>query len=153
MRSADCPLVAKVTSNRAAGTPSSSQPDWLALSTWVVAVTSTSARETTFRPPVEVHGRRTLVMCDQIATVDLNHLAEPAGFLPLERRSESTKHSHWCSICDQGGQRPRVGMRPSMRRPALTPGALRASSRRSGGYRARMPASSRSLRVMSDAGQ
>lgn len=60
------------------------QPDWLALSTWVVAFTSTTARETTFRPPVEVDNRRTLVMCDQIATVDLNRLAEPAGFLTLD---------------------------------------------------------------------
>ena len=60
------------------------QPDWLALSTWVVAFTSTSARETSFRPPVEIGGRGALVMCDQIATVDLNCLAEPAGFLTLE---------------------------------------------------------------------
>jgi len=61
------------------------QPDWLALSTWVVAFTSTStsARETSFRPPVEIRERRTLVMCDQIATVDLTRLAEPAGFLTL----------------------------------------------------------------------
>jgi len=60
------------------------QPDWLALSTWVVAFTSTSARETSFRPPVEIRERRTLVMCDQIATVDVNRLAEPAGFLTLQ---------------------------------------------------------------------
>lgn len=60
------------------------QPDWLTLSTWVVAFTSTSARQTTFRPDVEVASTRTLVMCDQIATVDLNRLAEPTGFLTLE---------------------------------------------------------------------
>lgn len=60
------------------------QPDWLALSTWVVAFTSARARETTFRPSVEVGDRRTLVMCDQITTVDLSRLAEPAGFLTLE---------------------------------------------------------------------
>lgn len=60
------------------------QPDWLALSTWVVAFTSTSARETSFRPTVEIDRSRTLVMCDQIATVDLKRLAEPAGFLTLE---------------------------------------------------------------------
>lgn len=40
------------------------QPDWLTLSTWVVAFTSASARETSFRPAVEVAGGRTLVMCD-----------------------------------------------------------------------------------------
>ncbi len=60
------------------------QPDWLTLSTWVVAFTSTSARETSFRPPVEIQDRRTLVMCDQIATVDVTRLAEPVGFLELE---------------------------------------------------------------------
>ena len=60
------------------------QPDWLALSTWIVAFTSTSARETSFRPPVEIGRSRTLVMCDQIATVDLNRLTEPAGFLTLD---------------------------------------------------------------------
>ena len=60
------------------------QPDWLTLSTWVIAFTSTGAREASFRPPVEIRDRRTLVMCDQIATVDLNRLAEPAGFLRPE---------------------------------------------------------------------
>ncbi len=60
------------------------QPDWLTLSTWVVAFTSTSARPTSFRPPVEIQERRTLVMCDQIATVDLNRLVEPAGLLTLD---------------------------------------------------------------------
>ena len=59
------------------------QPDWLTLSTWVVAFTSTSARETSFRPAVEVAGQRTLVMCDQLASVDLERLTEPAGFLTL----------------------------------------------------------------------
>lgn len=60
------------------------QPDWLALSTWVVAFTSTSARPTSFRPSVDISGRATLVMCDQVATVDLSRLAEHAGFLTLE---------------------------------------------------------------------
>ncbi len=60
------------------------QPDWLMLSTWIVAFTSTSARETTFRPPVALGGQQTLVMCDQLDTVDLNRLAEPAGFLTTE---------------------------------------------------------------------
>lgn len=51
---------------------------------WVVAFTSTSARETSFRPPVQIRDRRTLVMCDQMAAVDLNRLAEPAGFLTVD---------------------------------------------------------------------
>lgn len=60
------------------------QPDWLTLSTWIVAFTSTSARETSFRPGVEIARQRTLVMCDQLATVDLDRLTEPADFLTLE---------------------------------------------------------------------
>jgi mRNA interferase MazF len=60
------------------------QPDWLTLSTWIVAFTSTSARETSFRPPVAIADRRTLVLCDQLATVDLNRLAEPAGYLTID---------------------------------------------------------------------
>ncbi len=57
------------------------QPDWLALSTWIVAFTSTSARETSFRPTVEIAAEQTLVLCDQLATVDLTRLTEHAGFL------------------------------------------------------------------------
>lgn len=60
------------------------QPDWLSLSTWIVAFTSTSARETSFRPPVVVAGQRMLVLCDQLTTVDLQRLTEPVGFLTLE---------------------------------------------------------------------
>ncbi len=60
------------------------QPNWLTLSTWIVAFTSTSARETSFRPAVEIADQRTLVMCDQLATVDINRLTEPAGFLTLD---------------------------------------------------------------------
>ncbi len=60
------------------------QPDWLALSTWVVAFTSTSARPTSFRPAVRIGDRETLVMCDQLATIDLARLAERAGFLTLD---------------------------------------------------------------------
>ena len=60
------------------------QPDWLTLSTWIVAFTSTSARETSFRPVVEIVSQQTLVMCDQLATVDLDRLTEPADFLTLE---------------------------------------------------------------------
>lgn len=60
------------------------QPDWLDLSTWIVAFTSTSARETSFRPSVVIADQKTLVMCDQLATVDRQRLTEPAGFLSAE---------------------------------------------------------------------
>lgn len=60
------------------------QPDWLTLSTWIVAFTSARARETSFRPVVQIEDQPTLVMCDQLATVDLERLTEPAGFLTLD---------------------------------------------------------------------
>jgi mRNA interferase MazF len=60
------------------------QPDWLSLSTWIVAFTSTSARPTSFRPSVVIAECETLVMCDQLATVDLNRLSEQAGLLTLD---------------------------------------------------------------------
>jgi mRNA interferase MazF len=60
------------------------QPEWLSLSTWIVAFTSTSARETSFRPSVIIAHQETLVMCDQLDTVDLNRLTEPVGFLSTE---------------------------------------------------------------------
>lgn len=60
------------------------QPEWLTLSSWIVAFTSTSARPTSFRPSVIVAGVDTMVMCDQLATVDLRRLTEPAGSLALD---------------------------------------------------------------------
>ena len=60
------------------------EPEWLSLSTWIVAFTSTSARETSFRPSVMIAHQETLVMCDQLDTVDLNRLTEPVGFLSTE---------------------------------------------------------------------
>ena len=60
------------------------QPDWLSLSTWIVAFTSSSARQTSFRPSVIIADQQTLVMCDQLDTVDLNRLTERAGFLSIQ---------------------------------------------------------------------
>lgn len=50
----------------------------------MVAVTSTSARATSFRPQVVIAEQNTLVMCDQRATVDLDRLTEPVGFLSID---------------------------------------------------------------------
>lgn len=60
------------------------QPSWLALSTWIVAFTSTSARPTSFRPSVVIAGGETLVMCDQLAAIDNNRLSDEAGFLSVD---------------------------------------------------------------------
>jgi len=64
------------------------QPDWLSLSTWLVAFTSTSACETSFRPSVVIADQETLVMCDQLDTVDLDRLTEPVGFLSIQEMQQ-----------------------------------------------------------------
>ena len=60
------------------------QSDSLALSTWLVAPTSTSALAASFRPEIEVLGRRTRVLAEQTAAVDPQRLAEAAGRLTHE---------------------------------------------------------------------
>ena len=57
------------------------QSELLPLSTWLVAPTSTSAREATFRPEVVVESRRTRVLAEQTAAVDPERLGEHAGSL------------------------------------------------------------------------
>ena len=52
-----------------------------ALSTWLVAPTSTSARPATFRPAVEVDGKATLVLAEQTSAVDPSRLGERVGHL------------------------------------------------------------------------
>ena len=64
------------------------QPDWLTLSTWIVAFTSTRARPASFRPSVIIAGGETLVMCDQLATIDLTRLSERVGFLTIDEMRE-----------------------------------------------------------------
>lgn len=57
------------------------QSDSLLLSTWLVAPTSTSALAATFRPDVEVLGRRTYVLVEQTAAVDPQRLGNSVGRL------------------------------------------------------------------------
>jgi mRNA interferase MazF len=57
------------------------QSDLLPLSTWLVAPTSTSARPTTFRPEVEIRGKTTLVLAEQIAAIDPGRLGQLVGHL------------------------------------------------------------------------
>lgn len=64
------------------------QPDWLSLSTWIVAFTSTSARKSSFRPSVVIADQETLVMCDQLDTVDINRLTEPVGYLSVQEMQQ-----------------------------------------------------------------
>jgi mRNA interferase MazF len=57
------------------------QSDLLPLSTWLVAPTSTSARHASFRPQVEIDGKSTLVLVEQIAAVDPERLGQLVGHL------------------------------------------------------------------------
>lgn len=54
------------------------------LSTWLVAPTSTSARPATFRPEVEIWGRATRVLAEQVNAVDPSRLREREGHLAFE---------------------------------------------------------------------
>jgi mRNA interferase MazF len=60
------------------------QADELVLSTWLVAPTSTSAREATFRPGVEVNGTHTLVLTEQTSAVDPSRLGDRVGHLGFD---------------------------------------------------------------------
>lgn len=58
--------------------------DLLALSTVLVAPTSTAAKPASFRPEVEIDGARTRVMVEQLAAVDHSRLGESKGVLTWE---------------------------------------------------------------------
>ena len=60
------------------------QSDQLPLSTWLVAPTSTSARDASFRPEVEIGGVNTRVLAEQVAAVDPGRLGKSVGFLGFE---------------------------------------------------------------------
>lgn len=55
--------------------------DLLALSTVLVAPTSTSARAASFRPPIELNGEETRVLVEQTTVVDPGRLGLSAGRL------------------------------------------------------------------------
>ncbi len=62
--------------------------DLFALSTVIVAPTSTRALPASFRPEVEVGGIRTRVLVEQLGAVDRTRLATSAGVLSWEELSE-----------------------------------------------------------------
>ena len=53
----------------------------LALSTVIIAPTSTYALPASFRPEVEIEGARTRVLVEQIGAIDPSRLGESHGFL------------------------------------------------------------------------
>lgn len=73
-----------------------------ALSTWVVAPTSTSAPERSYRPTVEIDGVSTRVVVDQMTAVDhVTRLGEFAGrlstaeWLAVERATGAVLGLSW----------------------------------------------------------
>lgn len=58
--------------------------DFEALSTWLVAPTSTSARPATFRPAVEIDGKETRILAEQTSAVDPSRLGELVGHLGFD---------------------------------------------------------------------
>ncbi len=57
------------------------QSDLLPLSTWLIAPTSTSSREASFRPAVHIKGQLTLVLAEQTAAIDPRRLGKHIGHL------------------------------------------------------------------------
>jgi mRNA interferase MazF len=57
------------------------QSDDLPLSTLLVAPTSTSARQASFRPEIEVNGQLTRVLAEQTTAVDPSRLGPSVGYL------------------------------------------------------------------------
>jgi mRNA interferase MazF len=62
--------------------------DLLALSTVIVAPTSTSAQPASFRPELTVGNTRTRVLIDQLTAVDSSRLGASAGSLTWEELVE-----------------------------------------------------------------
>ena len=64
------------------------QASELELSTVIVAPTSTRALATMFRPEIEVAGKRTRVLTEQLRAVDRRRLGEQVGRLTWEELEE-----------------------------------------------------------------
>ena len=58
--------------------------EFLPRSVVIVAPTSRSARQASFRPPVEVEGDTTLVLVEQLGAVDIQRLGRRVGRLSME---------------------------------------------------------------------
>jgi mRNA interferase MazF len=58
--------------------------EFLPRSVVIVAPTSRSARQASFRPEIDVEGQRTLVLVEQLGAVDASRLGELSGHLSPE---------------------------------------------------------------------
>jgi mRNA interferase MazF len=64
------------------------QSDLLPLSTWLVSPTSTSAREASFRPEIELLGKTTMVLVEQTAAIDPERLGRLVGHLTAREMAD-----------------------------------------------------------------
>ncbi|GGK73432.1 putative toxin [Sphaerisporangium melleum] len=64
------------------------------LSTLIVAPTSTSARPMTFRPEIELNGKTTRVLVDQLTALDTSRLGDFAGRLDRSEIEEVNEALH-----------------------------------------------------------
>ncbi|MPY85618.1 MAG: type II toxin-antitoxin system PemK/MazF family toxin [Actinophytocola sp.] len=64
------------------------QADVMLLSTWLVAPTSTSARQASFRPEIDIAGKTTRVLVERTRAIDPQRLGEFAGRLSWHEMSQ-----------------------------------------------------------------
>jgi mRNA interferase MazF len=64
------------------------QSDLLPLSTWLVCPTSTSAREASFRPEIELLDKTTMVLVEQTAAIDPERLGRLVGHLTAREMAD-----------------------------------------------------------------
>jgi len=57
------------------------QSDLLPLSTWLIAPTSTSSRDASFRPVVNINGQMAMVLAEQTTAIDPQRLGSRVGHL------------------------------------------------------------------------
>jgi mRNA interferase MazF len=60
--------------------------EFLAMSTTLIAPTSTSARAATFRPVIDLDGTPTRVLVEQMTVIDPERLGRPVGRLSSDER-------------------------------------------------------------------
>lgn len=64
------------------------QSDFLPLSTWLMAPTSTAARSASFRPEIEIDGQLTKILVEQATAIDPQRLGERVGRLGPDELNE-----------------------------------------------------------------
>lgn len=78
------------------------------LSVVTVVPTSTSAGPSIYRPEIEIAGRLTRMLVDQIRSVDIDHVVgDPVDYLTRNRLAEvELAIAHYLGVQDAGAPRP-----------------------------------------------